>query len=114
MMPERWLSSARLKSPWACSRAARAESSWLWLAESAAAEPASSAAARVLSIWRRKSPALTGSPSRTARLTTWPMTRAARSTFFSAWILPLAVTLATTSSSATLATDTSVGACFFW
>src|SRR5881628_3440734 len=74
----------------------------------AALEPASSAAARLRSIWRRKSPFLTLSPSRTARFTTWPWTSADISTLFSAWILPLAVTLETMSWVATRAVRTGV------
>src|SRR5712691_13385571 len=78
------------------------------LALRAALEPASSAAARLRSIWRRKSPFLTLSPSRTARFTTWPCTSADISTLFSAWILPLAVTLETMSCVATRAVRTGV------
>src|SRR6266540_1230749 len=52
----------------------------------------------IRSIWSRKSLFLTASPSRTARFTIWPMTSADSSTFFSAWIFPLAVTLETMSS----------------
>src|SRR2546422_557279 len=78
------------------------------LALRAALEPASSAAARLRSIWRRKSPLLTLSPSRTARFTTWPCTSADISTLFSAWILPLAVTLETMSWVATRAVRTGV------
>ncbi len=85
---------------------ARAESRAARLPASAAADPASSATALFLSIWSRKSPFLTASPSRTARFTIWPMTSAESSTFFSAWIFPLAVTLETMSSSSTRAVVT--------
>src|SRR5712692_9097271 len=85
-----------------------AESRSARLALRAALEPASSAAARLRSIWRRKSPFLTLSPSRTARFTTWPCTSADISTLFSAWILPLAVTLETMSCVATRAVRTGV------
>src|SRR6266568_2191679 len=85
-----------------------AESCSARLALRAALEPASSAAARLRSIWRRKSPFLTLSPSRTARFTTWPCTRADISTLFSAWILPLAVTLETMSWVTTRAVRTGV------
>src|SRR5439155_2754518 len=54
------------------------------------------------------SPFLTLSPSRTARFTTWPCTSADISTLFSAWILPLAVTLETTSWVVTRAVRTGV------
>ncbi len=51
---------------------------------------------------------MTLSPSRTARFTTWPCTSADISTLFSAWILPLAVTLETMSCVATRAVRTGV------
>src|SRR5437867_1952342 len=86
----------------------RAELRSARLALRAALEPASSAAGRLRSIWRRKSPFLTLSPSRTARFTTWPCTSADISTLFSAWILPLAVTLETMSCVATRAVRTGV------
>ncbi len=96
----------RWKSRSACSIAVLAESRSFPAARRAAAEPASSAAARFRSIWRRKSPFLTRSPSLTRRLTIWPMTRAESSTRFSAWILPFAVTLATMSWVSTFAAMT--------
>ena len=61
------------------------------------------------SIWSRNWPLVTRSPSLTARWTIWPGMVAEMSTFFLAWTLPLAVTLAWMSSRATVATSTSVG-----
>ena len=49
---------------------------------------------------------MTWSPSLTARLTIWPITRADMSTLRWAWILPLAVTLETRSIFSTLAVVT--------
>ncbi len=52
---------------------------------------------------------MTMSPSRTASCVTWPGIVAEMSTFFCAWTLPLAVTLACRSSCPTTAVCTGVG-----
>ena len=63
----------------------------------------------VASIWSRNCPFLTWSPSSTARRVIWPGMVAEMSTFFWAWILPLALTLAWRFSRPTFAVCTSVG-----
>ena len=109
MMPARKLFSARWRSARDCSSPAFAE----------ATSPRSAcieysllrAAARGLtaSIWSRNCPFLTRSPSSTARWVIWPGIVAEMSTFFCAWILPLALTLACRFSRPTFAVCTSVG-----
>ncbi len=61
------------------------------------------------SIWSRNCPFLTRSPSSTARWVIWPGMVAEMSTFFCAWMLPLALTFACRFSRATGATCTSTG-----
>ncbi len=109
MIPALKFPSARRKSARACSSALRADSR---SCRSACIENSLlRAMARVLtwSIWSRNCPFFTSSPSSTARWVIWPGMVAEMSTFFCAWILPLALTFACRSSRPTLAICTSAG-----
>ncbi len=106
VMPALWLAEARVKSLRACSRRALAVSKSWAMACDAERRLSTAALERTLSISRIRSPFLTWSPSLTLRAVTWPMVLAVRSTLTTAWILPLALTLAWMFSRATVATCT--------